>query len=414
MNSLHSAPSLLDIPELVLALTGHLTRYDLTVCIRVNRAWFAAFIPRLWENVHVKDFDYFRQPKSRNSRRRHEHPVGSEPEPTLSVRKYGHLIRSLSVRSELALRQLGPSLTSLRLLDLTTLVNCGRCFEDDRMRPERQTLREGHDGHGSIAILCSIFGQNVATLTTVRLSLLNHGDTIVLIDALRQISSLEELTIFDSALFVRREHYLATLVEVCRPTTNLKRLAYCRGRDSGDNHGFPAVSSTRRNQEQDTLTRTSIDDDGTGLGKRSSRGIQQLRLTIPHGTGRDDLFRIFQSCGRELQSLSFGSFPREKIVFLRDILQDSCSNLRYLSFRTSVANPLDRELWMDLLNNCPPLEVLVIYNGIHARSLVDVLKRRHAESLLEIHLYRQECEYEQSDLLEILEFSRGADEDLLG
>ncbi|KAF9901358.1 hypothetical protein EC991_006249 [Linnemannia zychae] len=398
-----SGSYMMDIPELVATLTPHLTPSDMYACILVKRAWFNSFLPHLWATVRVVDFDYIEHLKSKKQYRSLENNTARNE----SLRKYGHLIRSLTVGLARSLQQLEPSLTLLQALHFNILE-----FGAPSPLFQNWTLQDNNSPQRleTTTILCSIFEQNVNSLTTITISIVRGDNVDTLIDTLKRLPLLEQLVIYDEMLYLRQEHYLDRLIEACASTTNLKRLACCQGSGSGDNDEFPTLDSRKETQAQDIKGLTGIGGmDFQGLSNTTSsiKGIQQLRFSVPQGFtafGPDHILRTFRSCGSALQSVQFGLFPDSKVQYLLDVVQESCTNLRHLSFRTALGVAQNHDLWIRLLEVCPSLEALTIYNAIPAEPLVDVLKRRHASTLKELQLYRQHCDNEQSALLDTLEF----------
>ncbi|KAF9128800.1 hypothetical protein BGW39_004758 [Mortierella sp. 14UC] len=64
---------------------------DLSMCIRVDKAWFNALVPHLWKTVKIVDFDFLYGPRNGNTRCKpwsvhdicNDHPL----------RKYGHVVK---------------------------------------------------------------------------------------------------------------------------------------------------------------------------------------------------------------------------------------------------------------------------------------------------------------------------------
>ncbi|KAF9131633.1 hypothetical protein BGW39_001538 [Mortierella sp. 14UC] len=362
-----SGPRMMDIPELVSALAPYLIPYDMYSCILVNRAWFNSFLPHLWETVRVVDFVYIDQLKSK---KRQHYNLKSNPTKNEALRRYGHLIRFLTVGLARSLQQLGPSLTLLRALHFNTMeFGAPRFLQKWTLQGNNSTQQPG-----ATAILCSVFEQNVNTLTTVTMSIVQGDDINALIDALKHLTLLEQLVIYDQTLYLRQEHYLDRLVEACVSTTNLKRLACCQGSGSGDNDEFPALDDRQVTRTQETMRLNGIDKTELPETCTSSRGIQQLRFSAPQGYtafGRDHIIRTFRGCGSALQRIQFGLFPDTKVEHLLDVVQETCTNLRHLSFRTALGVVQNQDLWIRLLEVCPPLESLAIYNAISAGPLMD-------------------------------------------
>jgi len=60
-----------DIPELASVVASWLSSHDLTVCVRVNKRWSEGFLPFLYQDIKVYDFDLF----SHRSCRAPRHPL---------------------------------------------------------------------------------------------------------------------------------------------------------------------------------------------------------------------------------------------------------------------------------------------------------------------------------------------------
>ncbi|KAF9149259.1 hypothetical protein BG015_008962 [Linnemannia schmuckeri] len=172
----------------------------------------------------------------------------------------------------------------------------------------------------------------------------------------------------------------------------------------GDYMNEPALVATHGAQELGTVIRPRI----AGEGSESVKGVQELRWSIPcflEVDDREEVVRTLRSCGSTLQRLYFAPFADDKVEYLLNVIRESCTNLRQLGFTTSNDVQEDKGIWIDLLEICPPLEVLIVRNTIPAVQLVDVLERHHAETLFRVYLdTNPKSSAARSDLLRILEF----------
>ncbi|KAF8943352.1 hypothetical protein BGZ47_005497 [Haplosporangium gracile] len=395
-SSKQSRPKAFDLPEIASELAHYLTGRELTNCIRVNKAWFTSFVPHIWKTVRVDDIG-FSSESQHASKSLQSGSIAESFDWNVALRRYGDLIRSLSVSVPRTLHELGPSLTDLRSLDLNY-------FMDSYLNSYHSPGRWHTYCQGSMAILCSIFLQNTTTLTTIRITVTLQDNMITLTNALRQVSTLEELVIFDMALPGTRCHYLDALLEGCKPTTNLKRLVCCQGAMPGDYMNEPALVATHGAQELGTVIRPKIVEKGS----ESIKGVQELRWSIPcflEVNDREEVVRTLRSCGSALQRLYFAPFADDKVGYLLDVIRESCTNLRQLGFTTSNDVQDNKGIWIALLEICPPLEVLIVKNTIPATQLVDVLERRHTGALVRVYLdTNTKSSAARSDLLRILEF----------
>ncbi|KAF8929861.1 hypothetical protein BGZ58_008627 [Dissophora ornata] len=95
-----------DLPEIRELLKNHLPKHALVQCIRVNRAWYASFLPSIWEDISLYPLSPGRE-------------SGPSPE---SVNNHRHLIRSLSFHYTIERAYSSrafPNLGSLRLFDIS-------------------------------------------------------------------------------------------------------------------------------------------------------------------------------------------------------------------------------------------------------------------------------------------------------
>ncbi|KAG0263449.1 hypothetical protein BGZ95_003799 [Linnemannia exigua] len=392
MASSSGLSTVLNITELTSALARFLTGCDLSRCIQVNKAWFNTFTPHIWESAHVSDHGFRGRPKPTHSR--YQLPE-EDPDWNLALRRYGHLVRSLAASHPRTLRELGTSVTNLRALDLNYFVVDYNGLFHFNGRWHEFTL-------GSTAVLCSIFEYNTMTLTTVRITVTLQDDMSALTEALRLVSTLQELVIFDMAPPRTRSHYLDVLVDACAPTTNLRRLVCFQGTVPENAKAVPTLVATHDAQELGTPIRAKVN----GAGPESIKGIQELRWSTPcflEVDDRDRVIKTLRGCGSALQRFQFDAFADVKAEYLFDAIHNSCTNLRQLSFATSNDSQGNKGLWIYLLEICPFLEVLLIRNNIPAELLVDVLECRHASTLQRLHLCIAKRNSDRSVLLRIPE-----------
>ncbi|KAF9089945.1 hypothetical protein BGX23_006342 [Mortierella sp. AD031] len=104
-------------PEVLERLALFLTPNSLTICIRVCRLWLHCFVPTLYQDIRVYDFDYF----SSNLKGRRYVPRSDGVDRTPDtigyggkfVHKYGHFIKEITVGLEHSLTYLGPNCVNL-------------------------------------------------------------------------------------------------------------------------------------------------------------------------------------------------------------------------------------------------------------------------------------------------------------
>ncbi|KAF9217263.1 hypothetical protein BGZ59_005411 [Podila verticillata] len=94
--------SILQIPQISHSISVHLRHHDLAQCIRVNKAWHSALIPRLWSLINGHNIQQFQSAEVRDA-----------------LLKNGRYIRVLKTSSHEFLTYLGSSCNSLTVFDFS-------------------------------------------------------------------------------------------------------------------------------------------------------------------------------------------------------------------------------------------------------------------------------------------------------
>ncbi|KAF9911572.1 hypothetical protein EC991_003036 [Linnemannia zychae] len=136
MTQMEATSRLVKIPELVSLVGQYLTKHDLALCIRVNKAWFDAYSPLLYHTISIVDFELnslkLRDPPTTTgatttSTSKDQVPKVPEYGNTL-IHRYCHLIQSITVVNIHALTYLGDEAVNLTHigvnvnLETTTLI----------------------------------------------------------------------------------------------------------------------------------------------------------------------------------------------------------------------------------------------------------------------------------------------------
>ncbi|KAF9125408.1 hypothetical protein BGW39_007420 [Mortierella sp. 14UC] len=157
--SLSPSAVMISIPELASALARHLSKHELTICIRINNAWRDALVTHLWETVRI----------------------------------------------------LGPSLVSLRTLKLDEYLDWD--LYDKTTLMTVWVKNNNTDRLDTTSVLVNIFRRN-PDLHTVKLAMAAHDDYETLADALGRLRELEHLVLGDD-LFKTRSFDFESVMEAC-------------------------------------------------------------------------------------------------------------------------------------------------------------------------------------------------------
>ncbi|KAF9192702.1 hypothetical protein BGZ49_003382 [Haplosporangium sp. Z 27] len=177
----------------------------MTICMLVCKDWYHAFLPQLWRDVAVYDFDYAYYddklfgPNEEDICGRH------------MAHKYSHLIRSMATQSTKSLIDLGPGCVNLERL-------CVKHSESSRFVLRQVTLnktfrwlkREKHYGQFFDATVLKLVQTN-PNLRVVKYAPA-HDEFV---DAIGNLNHLEELWVtdkFDIRIMLRRNTTLKLLL----------------------------------------------------------------------------------------------------------------------------------------------------------------------------------------------------------
>ncbi|KAF9351576.1 hypothetical protein BGX26_010449 [Mortierella sp. AD094] len=103
--------TIFDIPDVIDSIASNLRPNELSLCVLVCKDWYHDFLPHLWRDVAVFDFDF----------NRYENNIQEDEEDIYGqhmAHKYSHFIRSMATQSTKSLMDLGPGCINLERLCL--------------------------------------------------------------------------------------------------------------------------------------------------------------------------------------------------------------------------------------------------------------------------------------------------------
>ncbi|KAG0306959.1 hypothetical protein BGZ98_001381 [Dissophora globulifera] len=193
------------IPELADFIAAYLPAQSLAVCLRVSRDWHGAFLPLLYRNIAVFDFDYHAKHVD------HGHPSGSVTSSQRSatdvgyggsrVHKYTHFTRTIVAANVHSFKYLGASCTRLTHASIIQNQNFTTARHAPPLLPQAtRTAWNKYFAEHSFPRTVDLWVQLIErnpSLVCVRMDLeeVMHGSENIA-EALGSLKHLQELTLF--------------------------------------------------------------------------------------------------------------------------------------------------------------------------------------------------------------------------
>ncbi|KAI9235113.1 MAG: hypothetical protein BYD32DRAFT_64697 [Podila humilis] len=112
--------TIFEIPEVIDQIAASLLTKHLRECLLVSKTWYSDFLPHLWRDVAVLDFDMVHvENEFQSDNQCPDHNLGDgDCRGHAMTHKYSHFIRSMATLSTRSLMDLGPGCVNLERLCL--------------------------------------------------------------------------------------------------------------------------------------------------------------------------------------------------------------------------------------------------------------------------------------------------------